>query len=67
MSTQIVTINGKSGEYTGFSRINGEITHYFSMYDGSVIRRTSLDGISVTPFEAPKELGGKHAYGCPRP
>lgn len=66
MNTQIVTINGKSGEYTGFSRIGGVITHYFSMYDGSVVRRASLDGIKVTPFES-TPLGGKFAYGCTRP
>lgn len=50
MRNQILTINGKSGEYTGHSLLNGETIHYFSMYDGSVIRRLSLDGINVTPL-----------------
>lgn len=66
MRNQIVTIDGKKGEYTGFSVINGATIHYFSMYDGSVIRRTSLEGLAVTPFLS-QELGGKFAYGCTRP
>ena len=73
MSNKIVTINGKSGEYTGYSIIEGEIIHSFSMYDGSVIRCSYLNSgilleeLNIDPFEAPEELGGKHAYGCPRP
>ena len=66
MQNQIITINGKSGEYTGFSDVAGQTIHFFSMYDGSVIRRTSLEGINITPF-ASQELGGKFNYGCVRP
>lgn len=36
MPTQIVEINGVRGEYTGYSRIKGQIIHYFSMYDAVV-------------------------------
>lgn len=67
MPTQIVEINGVRGEYTGYSRIKGQIIHYFSMYDGGVIRMESLGRIDVTPFEAPKMLGGVFNYGCTKP
>lgn len=55
MKNSIVTINGKRGEYTGWSRINGAIIHYFSMYDGSIIKCGSLEGIlpASHAFEAP--------------
>lgn len=33
---EVVTIEGKAGEYTGFSNLTNY--HYFSMYDGSVIK-----------------------------
>jgi len=38
-----VTINNKRGEYTGYSDITKK--HHFSMYDGSVIKLDSLDGV----------------------
>lgn len=67
MRNQIVTINGKSGEYTGYSFVDGKIIHSFSMYNGSIIRRGSLAGISAIAVPAPAELGGLFNYGCTRP
>ena len=36
-----VKIDGKAGEYTGYSFITWK--HYFSMYDGSVIRISEME------------------------
>ncbi len=36
-----VEIDGKGGEYTGFSFITWK--HYFSMYDGSVIKLSEME------------------------
>lgn len=41
----IVTIDGKRGEYTGFSYIT--MQHHFSMYDGSTIKMSELDTIRL--------------------
>lgn len=57
MKNTIVTIEGNRGEYTGFSRIQGKITHYFSMYDGSVIKLSELPK-GITAYEAPASLSG---------
>ena len=39
-----VTINGLTGEYTGFSYPG---LHYFSMYNGSVIKLSELEAIRL--------------------
>ena len=41
----IVTIQGKRGEYTGFSWIT--MKHHFSTYDGSIIRLSELETIKL--------------------
>jgi hypothetical protein len=57
-----VIIEGKKGEYIGFSKINKNKLHFFSMYDGSVIKKFSfynvdfVDGKPSRQFEAPKQL-----------
>ena len=42
---KIVSINGKRGEYTGFSYIT--MKHHFSMYDGSVIKLSEMETIRL--------------------
>lgn len=42
---KVVTINGKRGEYTGFSYVT--MKHHFSMYDSSVIKLGELDTIRL--------------------
>lgn len=52
MKNAIATIEGKAGEYTGFSHKTQ--THNFSMYDGSVIKKTILEGIKFYGVEPVK-------------
>lgn len=49
---QRVEIDGKTGEYTGFSYLS--MMHNFSMYDGSVIRLSELQAL--------KKVGGEILY-----
>ncbi len=45
MKNEIVNIDGKRGEYTGFSYIT--MQHYFSMYDGSIKRLSEMEAIRL--------------------
>jgi len=45
MKNKIVTINGNSGEYTGFSYIT--MCHHFSMYNGSTIKLSEMQTIRL--------------------
>lgn len=57
---RIVTIENKRGEYTGSAAPVGNPAkkiHYFSMYDGSVIRLTTFDGVVWEDGKPPEEFG----------
>jgi len=45
MKNKIVTINGRKGEYTGFS--NATVKHHFSMYDGSTVALSEMETIKL--------------------
>ncbi len=59
MANIIVEINGKSGEYTGFSPIS--CTHNFSMYDGSVVKLSELETIKLFGVDFVKSWRDKAA------